>query len=354
MIKIEGLKLDFPGRLAIFIDKLSIGEGKIFTIIGPNGAGKSTFLNIVALFQEPDKGTIEIWGKNILNLKDKLAFRRKISFIFPQPYLFNETVYNNIAVPLRLRGMRDIRAVDEMLDLFKIGHLKANRAHTLSQGEMHRVALARAFVTQPKLVLLDEPFLSLDVRFKESLINDLLKIVRFNKITAIFVTQDQSEALALSDTIAVMMDGKILQLSSPEDIFTRPGSREIADFVGIETIIEGLISRKEDNLCFIKVRGGILEAVSGYNEGDDVFVCIRPEDVVISRHADSNSARNHFKASITNIEPWRLEYKLNLDCGFNLVASVTRQSIENLNLKIDEEVFVSFKATATHLIKRGI
>lgn len=350
-IKIENLKLSFSGRLDLFIDKLSIEEGKILTIIGPNGAGKTTLLNIIALFQKPDNGSIQIWGEDILKIRDKLNFRRKTSFVFSQPYLFNETVYNNVALPLCLRGRRDTGAVDEMLGLFKIGHLKMNMAATLSQGEKHRVALARAFVTRPGLILLDEPFLSLDERFKRSLINDLRRIIKLNKVTAIFVTQDQFEALALCDTMAVMINGKILQQAGPEDIFARPGSKEVADFVGIETIVEGPICKKEDNLCFIKVKDKMLEVVSVYNEGDDVFACIRPEDVTVSKHIDANSARNHFKATIVNIEPWRLEYKLSLDCGFNLVASVTAQSVKSLDLRIGQEIIASFKATAVHVIK---
>lgn len=354
MIKIENLKLDFPGRLNLFISQLSIQKGRIFTVIGPNGAGKSTLLNIIALFQRPDSGIIEIWGKNILNLSDKLTFRRGISFIFSQPYLFNETVYSNIALPLRLRGVGDSKAVDEMLDLFRIGHLRQNNALTLSQGEMHRAALARALVSRPQLLLLDEPFLSLDPRYKEDLIGQLRSIIHKQGITAIFVTQDQLEALRLADDLAVMKDGRILQSGSPEDVFTRPGSKEIADFVGAETILEGVIVKKEDNLCFIRVGEKILEAVSPYDAGAGVFACIRPEDVVVSRHTDPNSARNHFKARISNIEHWGLEYKLSLDCGFNLIASLTRQSIENLGLKKDEDIFASFKATAIHLIRREI
>lgn len=350
MIRIKNLKLDFPGRLNLFIDKLAIEKGKVFTIIGPNGAGKSTLLNIIALFQEPDKGVIEISGKNILNLKNKLAFRRKISFVFSRPYLFDQTVHNNIALPLRLRGIRDFKAVDEMLDLFKISHLKANKALTLSQGEMHRAALARAFVTKPELILLDEPFLSLDPVYKESLINDLRGIIKSNEITVVFVTQDQTEALTLADTIAVMKGGRILQQGSPQNVFTMPDSKEVADFIGVETVVEGIIVGKEDNLCFVKAGDGLLEVVSRYNEGDSVLVCIRPEDVVIARHIDSNSARNHFKARIADIKPWGLEYKLNLYCGFNLIASVTKQSIRNMDLKIEDEVFAVFKATAIHLI----
>ena len=359
MLKIENLELNFPGRLNLFIDKLSIENGRTLAIIGPNGAGKTTLLNIIALFQKPDGGSIQIWGEDILKAADKLKFRRKISFVFSQPYLFNETVYNNIALPFRLRGVRKTQAVDEMLDLFKIGRLKMNMASTLSQGEKHRVALARAFVTQPRLVLMDEPFLSLDARFKRSLMNDLRRIVKLSKATVIFVTQDQFEALALCDTMAVMVNGKIMQQAGPEDIFVRPGSKEIADFVGIETIVEGRVYKKEENLCFIKVKDKILKAVSEYSAGDDVFFCIRPEDVTLSlpekqagEQIDTNSARNHFQAVIINIEPWRLGYKLILDCGFNLAASVTAQSVKSLDLRIGREITASFKATAVHVIRR--
>ncbi len=359
MIKVENLKLDFPGRLNFSIDKLEIKKGRIFTIIGPTGAGKSTFLNILALFQKPDSGKIEIWGQDILSLRNKLEFRRRISYVLSQPYLLNDSVYNNIVFPLRLRGIKDTRAVDEMLDLFRIGHLKIVKALTLSQGQMHRVALARAFVTDPELILLDEPFLSLDQRYKEELMSQLRGIIHIKKTSAIFVTQDQLETLSLADDLAVIKNGKVLQQGSPEDIFTRPAVRDVADFVGVETILEGAIFKKEDNLCFIKVRDNVLESVSEYNVGDDVFVCIRPEEVTVAafssgagKISDASSARNHFKAQVTNIEPWRLGYKLVLNCGFDLVVSVTAQSIRSLNLKVGQEIIASFKATAIHLIRR--
>lgn len=352
MIKIKNLKLSFSGRMNLAIDNLFIEEGKIFSVIGPNGAGKTTLLNIISLFQKPDSGSIKIWDKNILDTKDAVAFRRKVSFIFSQPYLFSGTVYDNIALPLRLRGINDVKSIDQMLGLFKIGHLKSNVAKTLSQGEKYRLSLARAFVSRPEIVLLDEPFLSLDIPFKESIMHDLRKIIKSSKITAMLVTQDQKEALAFADTLAVMINGRILQQSIPLDVFSRPASKEVADFVGVETIAEGTIFKKEDNLCYVKIKDRVVEVVSAYNLGDDVFVCIRPQDLVVSKHPDINSARNHFQARIISIEPYQLEYRLYLDCGFNLIASVTKQSIENLGLKVDNNIFVSFKATAIHLIKR--
>lgn len=356
MIRIENLKFEFPQRLKLRVDDLYAEGGSTLAILGPNGAGKSTLLNIIALLQKPDSGSIEVSGENILVLKDKVRFRRKISLVLPQTYLLNETVYKNVALPLRLRGIRNARKVDEMLELFKISQLRDYKAGTLSQGQLRRVALARAFVTGPDLLLLDEPFLSLDPRYKESLSAELRVILRKSRATTLLVTQNHSEALSLADKLAVIKDGRILQQGRPQDIFLKPVSKEVADFVGIETLLEGNIARKENGLCFVNVRDRVLEAVSEYDAGDNVFACIRPEDVVISSQADAqcglDSARNRFGAVITGIEAWGLRYKITLDCGFNLVASVTRQSVETLELKPGKEVSVIFKATAIHLIRR--
>ncbi len=352
MIKIENLKLEFPQRFKLCVDELRAEEAGTLAILGPNGAGKSTLLGIIALLQKPDSGLIEVAGENILTLKNPLRFRRKLSFVFPQAYLLNETVYKNVALPLRLRGIRDTSKVDETLELFKINQLREYRTGTLSAGQLRRVSLARAFVTDPELLLLDEPFLSLDQRYKGSLIADLRGILKRNKTTALLVTQSHSEALSLADKLAVMKDGRIIQQGAPQDIFLRPASEAVADFIGVETLLEGKVVKKEDNLCSVKVRDVFLEAVSECGIGDEVFVCIRPENVTVSKLPETDSARNHFKAAIARIEPFGLEYKVTLNCGFNLAAAVTRRSIESLGLRAGQNVFAVFKATAIHLIKR--
>ncbi len=352
IIHIKNLSLKYQSYFSLNIDKLSVEKGEILSIIGPNGAGKTTLLNIIAMFDKPNTGSVEVFGADIAVVKDKTALRRKMSFVFSQPYLLNETVFNNIFLPLKFRCSFDKARVEKMLELFKIAHLRNSFANNLSQGEKHRVCLARTFITEPKLILLDESFSSLDKRYKESLIHELRGIIKSNNTTAIFVTQDQSESLSMADTMAVMKDGKILQKDSPQNIFNRPALKEVADFVGVETILAGEIIKKEDNLCFVKVGNSIIEAVSEYEVGDKVFVCVRPENVLISLQTEQNSARNHFRARINQILPWALEHKLNLDCGFDLIAFVTSQSLESMGLKIGKEVFVSVKATAIHLIKR--
>ena len=342
----------YNSRFSLSIESLQIEDEKIFTIIGPNGAGKTTLLNIIGLFEKPQAQKFEVLGYDVLKGRDILSLRRMMSVVFSQPYLLNETVSGNIALPLRLRGIRDFSKVEKMCDFFKITHLKDQNVKKISQGEMHRVALARAFVTEPKLVLMDEPFSSLDPRYKETLISDLRTIIKLNKTGVIFVTQDRFEALSLADEMAMMKDGSVLQHGSPVDVFNRPLCKEVADFVGIETIVEGRIIKKEDNLCHIKVNNKILEAISDFSVGKNVFVCIRPEDITISKHAETTSARNCFKAKIIRNEPWMLEYKLTLDCDFNLVSFVTKQSVRDLNLEPGKDIYVSFKATAIHLIKR--
>ena len=352
MIKLRDLALTLPSGFALKIGSLEIREGEVFAIIGPNGAGKTTLLNVLGLLQEARPGLFEIAGRNAIPSSDRTALRRSMAYLFSRPYLVNDTVYNNIALPLRFRGEKDCGQVGEMLETFKITHLRDRSANQLSHGERHRVSLARAFVTRPRLVLLDEPFSSLDARVKEAIIGDLGRITRAAKTTLVLVTQDQEEALALADTLAVIKDGCLLQRGGPQEIFSRPASKEVADFMGVETVLNGEVGAKSDNLCSVRVGASTLEVISGCEKGDKVLLCVRPEAVSVSKAAEANSMRNHFRGRIVSVEPWRLEYRIAMDCGFNLIAAVTKRSLDEMGLKPGDEVFASFKATAAHLIRR--
>lgn len=227
MIRIKNLKLEFPRRFKLSIDELYVEKGRTLAILGPNGAGKSTLLNIIALLQKPDSGSMEF----SLGLNNKLRVRRKMSVVFPCPYLLNDTVYENVALPLRIRALYNAEKIKETLSFFKIMDLKDYSANTLSQGQMRRVALARALVTEPELLLLDEPFLSLDRCYKAALCGDLRDILKYRRTTTLLVTQDHSEALCLADKVAVMKDGRILRQGAPREIFTNPASKDMAEFV---------------------------------------------------------------------------------------------------------------------------
>ncbi|MBI4351468.1 MAG: ABC transporter ATP-binding protein [Elusimicrobia bacterium] len=352
MIKLKNLELRLPSGFVLRIDSLEIGEGEMFAIIGPNGAGKTTLLNVLGLLQETGAGALEIAGRNALVPSDRTALRRSMSYLFSRPCLVNDTVYNNIILPLKFRGEKDDGRAAGMLETFRITGLRDCNANQLSQGERHRVSLARAFVTRPRLVLLDEPFSSLDARGKEAIIADLGRLTRAAGTTVVLVTQDREEALSLADVLGVMKGGRLLQRGGPQELFSRPASAEVADFMGVETVLSGEVSAKSDNLCSVSVAGGALEVVSACEAGEKVLVCVRPEAVSVSKAAGAGSMRNQFKGRITAAEPWRLEYRLSIDCGFSLLAAVTRRSLDELGLKPGDEVYASFKATAAHLIRR--
>jgi len=354
VIKLSNLRLGFNTGFNLAVDSMNIREGEVFAIIGPNGAGKTTLLNAMALLRKPSSGSLEIMGRDALAPDNKMFLRRAMSVVFSQPYLTNDSVRDNVALPLKLRGLRDDAAVEEMLELFKISHLKDRNAKTLSQGESHRAALARAFVTRPKLVLLDEPFSSLDERVRDSITRDLRKVIKASSAAVVLVTQDQNGALTLCDTLAVIINGKIMQQGAPQDVFSRPVSTEVADFVGVETILPGAVASKQDNLCSVEAGGTTLQVVADCEAGDSVFVCVRPENVSVSLTADAGGRRNNFKSRVVSAEPWGLEYKVELDCGFTLQSAVTKQLVDGLGLTAGDEVYASFKATAAHLIKRII
>jgi tungstate transport system ATP-binding protein len=244
--------------------------------------------------------------------------------------------------------------VEEYAERFGIRHLINRSARKLSGGEAQRTSLARAFATKPAMVFLDEPFSSLDPPTRESLMEDLERILHETETTTIMATHDQVEALRLSDRIAVMNQGKIAQIGSPEQVMNYPVDEFVASFVGMETVFSGRVTKTYDGTFTASVSGREVEAVGAVKQGDKVVCFIRPENVVLSTHfADTkSSARNVFPGKIVRIIPMGLFYKVQADCGFPLNAYLTRQSLEELSLKERDTVFASFKATAVHVIRK--
>lgn len=354
MIKLSGLRVAFDSGFRLEVEELAVREGEVLAVIGPNGAGKTTLLDSMAMLTAPQAGRLEIMGRDALAPAGRLHLRREMSVVFSQPYLTGDTVFNNVALPLALRGRKDGAAVERALELFKISHLKDRDAKMLSQGESHRTALARAFVTDPRLVLLDEPFGSLDERVKDAITRDLRGVLKASGAAVVLATQDQAGALTLCDTLAVMIGGRLLQRGEPQEVFSRPSSKEVADFVGVETMLPGKVVSNKDNLCAVEAGGAVLMAVSGCAPGDSVFFCLRPEDISVSLSADAGGRRNNFRAKVVSVEPWGLEYRVELDCGFPAQAAVTKQLVDGLALKPGAQVHASFKAVAAHLIKRNL
>jgi tungstate transport system ATP-binding protein len=358
LVSITDLKVELGGMSVLDIPFFCINEKEIMSLIGPNGSGKSTLLLVANCLLKPKSGRIFFRGKEISGRDDIFRYRRRVSMVFQEPLLFDTTVQKNVASGLNIRGMKraDVRErVIHYLKWFNIEHLAGRSARKLSGGESQRASLARAFAIEPEIIFLDEPFSALDPPTRHALTDDLEKVVRETGITTVMVTHDQSEALRMSDRIAVMNRGKIVQTGTPYAVMNRPANEFVANFVGMDTILEGRVLRSTGGLSTISVSGNEVDAVGDLNADEAVYCCIRPENVTIEIFDpdEMTSARNVFRSKIVDIDSMGPFLKLNLECGFPLVSYVTREAFANLELGEGKEVFASFKATAVHVLPKG-
>ncbi len=358
ILEAKNLEVKRGGTLVLRVPSFSLKRGEFLSLIGPNGAGKTTLLQTLSYLLKPLQGEIFFKEKKIEANHSALDYRRKLAMVFQEPLLFDTTVFNNIASGLRIRGMdrNQIHSrVTEQLERFGIIHISTRSARTLSGGEAQRTSLARAFALQPEILLLDEPFASLDPPTRDSLIEDLEPILQKTRTAVLFATHDRLEALRLSNRIAVMNQGSILQIGPPEEVMNHPANEFVASFVGVETILAGKVVRKDKGTFVASVSGQEIEAVGDAHLGEEVVLCVRPENVTLLTwpSQEGTSARNKFPGKIVKIIPLGLYQKVYLDCGIPLVSYVTNHSLEELALTEGKEVKASFKATAVMVMRKG-
>ena len=346
------------GNISVLdVPHFALDEGETLAILGPNGAGKTTFLLTLARLLIHSQGELLFKGQDITLPALTVPYRRRLAMVFQEPLLLNTTVFNNVAAGLKIRrmGRAEIgKRVAKYAELVKIAHLLHRDARKLSGGEAQRTNLARAFATEPELILLDEPFANLDAPSRDSLIDDLHNILGQTGTTAILATHDRLEALRLANRLAVMDGGKFVQIGDCHEVMNHPVNEVVASFVGMETIFSGSVLTVSDGSFVISVAGHAIEALGNVEVGEQVTCCIRPEHIIISHDnaMTGTSVRNNLPAKILKIIPQGPFFKLHLDCGFFLASYVTQQSLESLSLREGYDVTVSFKATAVHLIRR--
>ncbi len=290
VVELKGCTRDYGGVRAVDAMDLVILEGEFLSLLGPSGCGKTTTLNLIAGFVEPTAGRILIDGEDVTGLP---AHLRGLGVVFQSYALFPHlSVFENVAFGLRERrtpSAEIARRVGEALELVQLDRQGPQRPAELSGGMQQRVALARALVYRPRVLLLDEPLAALDKKLREEMRDELRAIQRSVGITTVFVTHDQGEALGLSDRIAVMSRGRIEQLGAPREIYERPASRFVADFIGASTVLRGR-AVAEDRVALspdltIRVSvGGVLRV------GEEIELAIRPERVRLAAAAGEGTA----------------------------------------------------------------
>ncbi|HHO56937.1 MAG TPA: ABC transporter ATP-binding protein [Thermoplasmatales archaeon] len=348
MIRIEDVSKKWE-NFALRNISLEIEKGEYFVILGPTGAGKTLLLETIAGFHEPDDGKIYVDGEDITHLPPN---ERKMGFVYQDYMLFpHMTVMENIAYGLRIRDMEKneiMEKINELAKMLHIEHILERYPSNLSGGEQQRVALARALAIAPKIILLDEPLSALDEMLKSEVIKDLKRINKKSRITFIHVTHSRNDAVMLADKMAIMKDGAIVQVGKTGEIFRKPQSKFVAEFVGVENLFEGEALRKGKITVF---RTNGIEIYSSSSMEGKGYASIRPEDIIISRKKVESSARNCIEGVVKEVSDMGNLIRVNVDCGMPFMVNITRESMEEMKISVGERIYLIFKAQNVHLFK---
>ena len=337
----------FGATAAVDRVSLQIADGELFTLLGPSGCGKTTLLRLVAGFYRPDAGDV-VFGDRVVN--DIPPYARNIGMVFQNYALWpHMTVFQNVAYGLRLRGLggTDLQArVAEGLRKVNLGGLEARYPGQLSGGQQQRVALARALVLNPDLLLLDEPLSNLDAKIRVQVRAEIRKLQRALGITTIYVTHDQEEALSLSDRVAVMREGRVLQIGSPRDLYERPATRFVADFVGTNNLIPGTVTGQDGAVLLVDTALGPLRARAGggVSAGQACVLAIRPENVEVGPGAGDGN-RIVGRVGLTAYLGNTLRYDVEAG-GMTLKADI-RDAWHHEALPVGTDVTLSFPSSVT-------
>ncbi len=307
VIEIKNVSKSFSGKDVLKDINLYINQGEFLTLLGPSGCGKTTLLRMIAGFLKPDEGSILLDGKD---LEGTSPYERPLNTVFQRYALFPHLdVYDNIAFGLKLKKVpqEEIdKRVRRVLKLVAMSDYEDRDVETLSGGQQQRIAIARAIVNQPKVLLLDEPLAALDLKMRKDMQIELKEMHKQLGITFIYVTHDQEEALTLSDTVVVMNEGRIQQIGTPTDIYNEPVNSFVADFIGESNILNGTMIR-DRKVSFI---GHDFDCVDeGFGENVPVDVVVRPEDIYFT----NDPARTQFTAKVKSCTFKGVHYEMYVD-----------------------------------------
>lgn len=348
MLELINITLSYPG-FSLNDISFKVNKGEYFILLGTSGSGKSMLLEMIAGLTNPDKGEILLNGKKINTSK---AHHREVGLVFQDHAIFPHlTVGGNIGYALkRLSSSRLNKQgqVQTIADRINIAHLLNRQPSTLSGGELQRVALARTLVQKPEVLLLDEPLAAIDTKLKAQ-IRSLLRQINREGQTIVHVTHDFDEAISLAHRIAIVHEGKIVQMGTPAEVFGNPRSEFVAHFVGIRNFFKAEITETESGS--IANLGKDLNIFSTQKESSGHgYLMIRSEDITISTENYQSSALNNLRGIIVEMSGSRNGLDVIVDIGVYLHVMVSRESVQNLCLAEGKSVWVHFKASATNIV----
>ena len=283
-VQISGVTKRFDDVVAVDSVDLEIADGEFFAMLGPSGCGKTTTLRMIAGLEFPTEGSLKIFGKEVGTLPPN---KRPVNTVFQNYALFpHMNVLQNVGFGLKMQGVSKSEIAtraNEAIELVQLGSMSKRKPNQLSGGQQQRVALARALVNKPKVLLLDEPLGALDLKLRQEMQSELKSLQRELGVSFVFVTHDQEEALTMSDRIAVMHDGKLLQVGSAEELYDRPVNRFVADFIGQTNLVDATVA---DDETIVLANGTKVRAPSPHPAGTKVAMSLRPESITIGATED--------------------------------------------------------------------
>lgn len=333
-------------------------RGRVTAIFGPSGAGKTSLLDLIAGLRSASSVFIQHDSRVLADTEKRLfvpAHQRGIGYVPQDLALFPHlSVRQNLLYGRKSKvAVGSPFAFERVLEVLEIQSLVQRRVTELSGGERQRVALARALISEPRLLLLDEPLASLDAPLKAKIIPFLTRIRGEFNLPTLCVTHDRFEALALADEIVILVNGEVCQTGPVLDVFNRPAHADVAKIVGVETLQPGIITGTSEGLVTVKIGDVTLTALAPEAPVENVFVCIRGEEVILQRDSGAvSSVRNRLPVRVVSLRPEGALVRVELDAGFSLCALITRPACAELDLRKGEAVTALVKAPAIHLVPR--
>lgn len=341
IIELENICKTFDDSEVLKNINLHIDENEFVTLLGPSGCGKSTLLRLIAGFESPTSGTIRFDGVDLANV---MPYERRVNTVFQKYALFPHlNVFDNIAFGLRIKklpGSEIKNKVHRVLDLVNLSGFENRSISSLSGGQQQRIAIARAIVNEPEVLLLDEPLAALDLKLRKGMQLELKNMQRELGITFLYVTHDQEEALTMSDTVVVMKEGVIQQIGTPIDVYNEPKNAYVADFIGESNIIDGIM--KKD--CLVNIFGIDFECVdTGFSKDENIDVVIRPEDIVLSEPGEGK-----IDGKVISVTFKGVHYEMQIESfGYKWLVHNT------VMYDVGEEVSLYVKPFDIHIMKKS-